>query len=197
MINKKHTYEDENTLIEDLKDGKDRAYEFVYRQYYRMTAQFVQTNRGSSDDAQDVFQEALIILIKNLKQDNFKLTAKVSTFLMAIVRRYWLYKLRGKKESSVEIENLNTDHLIEDDSGVLNAIAYDVKHTVIGTVLQQMKEDCRELLTRYYFHKSPLGDIAKQLGWTDDFVKVKKRRCMEALKNLVQQNQDYQSLLNS
>ena len=196
MINKKNIYEEEDRLIEGLKLNEDAAFEFVYRQYYKMTAQYVGTNKGSKDDAQDVFQEALIVLVKNLRNKDFKLSAKVSTYLFAIAKKYWLYKLRGNKDSSLEIENLNTDHLIEDDSGLLAENEYDVKHSIIGEVFHLMKEDCRELLTQYYFNKSALGDIAKRMGWSDDFVKVKKRRCMDALKILVQQHNSYQLLIN-
>ena len=196
MINKKNIYEEEDRLIEGLKLNEDAAFEFVYRQYYKMTAQYVGTNKGSKDDAQDVFQEALIVLVKNLRNKDFKLSAKVSTYLFAIAKKYWLYKLRGNKDSSLEIENLNTDHLIEDDSGLLAENEYDVKHSIIGEVFHQMKEDCRELLTQYYFNKSALGEIAKRMGWSDDFVKVKKRRCMDALKILVQQHNSYQLLIN-
>ncbi len=196
MINKKNIYEEEERLIEGLTHNEDAAFEFVYRQYYKMTAQYVGTNKGSKDDAQDVFQEALIVLVKNLRNKDFKLSAKVSTYLFAIAKKYWLYKLRGNKDSSLEIENLNTDHLIEDDSGLLAENEYDVKHSIIGEVFHLMKEDCRELLTQYYFNKSALGEIAKRMGWSDDFVKVKKRRCMDALKILVQQHNSYQLLIN-
>jgi RNA polymerase sigma factor (sigma-70 family) len=191
MIN----YEDEQNLIEDLKNNQAAAFDYVYRQYYKMTAQHVGTNRGTKDDAQDVFQEALIVLVKNLRKPDFKLSAKLSTYLFAISKKYWLYKLRGDKGSAVEIENLNTDHLREDGDDLFGENDYDVKHTIIGEVFHQMKEDCRELLTQYYFNKSALGEIAKKMGWSDDFVKVKKRRCMDALKTLVQQHNSYQLLI--
>jgi RNA polymerase sigma factor (sigma-70 family) len=196
MDNKKNIYEEELHLIEGLKNNEATAFEYVYRQYYKMTAQYVGTNKGSKDDAQDVFQEALIVLVKNLRNKDFKLTAKVSTYLFAIAKKYWLYKLRGNRDSSVEIENLNTDHLIENGEDLLTENEYDVKHSIIGEVFHLMKEDCKELLTQYYFNKSALGEIAKKMGWSDDFVKVKKRRCMEALKNLVQQHSSYQLLIN-
>jgi RNA polymerase sigma factor (sigma-70 family) len=192
MIN----YEDEQNLIEDLKNNQAAAFDYVYRQYYKMTAQHVGTNRGTKDDAQDVFQEALIVLVKNLRKPDFNLSAKVSTYLFAISKKYWLYKLRGDRGSAVEIENLNTDHLREDEDDLFGENDYDVKHSIIGEVFHQMKEDCRELLTQYYFNKSALGEIAKKMGWSDDFVKVKKRRCMEALKTLVQQHNSYQLLIN-
>ncbi len=189
MNNYKGAYETEAALLEDIKAEKAQAFTHIYQQYYRMAAQFIETNNGNADDAQDVFQEALIILVKNVRKEGFVLNAKLSTYLFSIVKNYWLYKLRGKKESSTEIDTLNTSHLVEDASDLDIAHDYEVKHSIIGEVFQQLKDDCREMLGQFYFHKKPLSDIAKQFGWSDDFVKVKKRRCMEGLKNLVQNHQ--------
>jgi RNA polymerase sigma factor (sigma-70 family) len=191
MINDPTTYPTDAALLDDLKAEKEKAFTYVYRQYYRMTAQFIESNSGNADDAQDVFQEALIILVKNIRKPDFVLTVKLSTYLFSIVKKYWLYKLRGKKESGADIDTLNTSHLVEDGSELDIAHEYEVKHSIIGDVFQNLKEDCREMLGQFYFQKRSLGDIAKQFGWSDDFVKVKKRRCMEGLKNLVQNHQDF------
>lgn len=196
MSDYKLTYATDAALLDDLKAEREQAFTFVYRQYYRMAAQFIETNNGSADDAQDVFQEALIILIKNIRKEGFILNVKLSTYLFSIIKKYWLYKLRGRKESAAEIDTLDTSHLVENASDLEIAHEYEVKHSIIGEVFQQLKEDCREMLGQFYFQKKPLGEIAKQFGWSDDFVKVKKQRCMEGLKNLVRNHQTYNSLLN-
>jgi RNA polymerase sigma factor (sigma-70 family) len=197
MLDNKHHYDDESALVQALKNRETAAFESVYRQYYKMTAAFVRQNNGSQDDAQDVFQEALIILIKNLNKVDFVLKVKVSTFLQAIVRKYWLYKLRDRKTASVEVEDLHNDTRWSETEAVLgNENAFDVKHAVIATVFQQIKGDCRTLLEGFYFHKKPLGELATDMGWTADFVKVKKKRCMNSMRELVQQNEQYQSLIN-
>ena len=44
-------------------------------------------------------------------------------------------------------------------------------------------EDCKKLLTGYYYYQKPLEEIAKMMNYTYDFIKVKKFRCMKELRS--------------
>ena len=42
--------------------------------------------------------------------------------------------------------------------------------------------DCRTLLTEFYYYQKSLDEISKKMNYTYDFIKVKKFRCMKELK---------------
>ena len=49
----------------------------------------IHSNGGRPQDAEDVFQEALIILVGKIRKSDFKLTAKLSTYLFSVCRFLW------------------------------------------------------------------------------------------------------------
>ena len=51
--------------------------------------------------------------------------------------------------------------------------------------MEEISGDCKELLLSFYFKKMPLKEIAAIMDYSDGFVKVKKKRCMDALKKKV------------
>lgn len=62
-----------NTLaIEDFQKDNNVAFGILYRKYFGYTRKFVLSNKGNSEDAEDVFQDALIILYEKLYDDDFK-----------------------------------------------------------------------------------------------------------------------------
>jgi RNA polymerase sigma factor (sigma-70 family) len=187
---------DEN-LLNDMKAGKSQAFEQIYKDYYRMTATYVKNNNGTEDDAKDIFQEAIMVLVKNFKKTDFKLTAKLSTYLYSISRQLWLYKLRGKKNyPTLDISEGKEPFIDLEDEELTRKQYKEQKHVLIETILEQLKEDCKELIKSYYYKKLSLGVIAKQMDYTSAFVKVKKNRCMNAFKKKIEQNPDYKNLQN-
>jgi len=88
-----HTHNIDKAFLLELRKGERGAIQAVYEQAYSLCAAFVLNNNGTKDDAKDLFQEALIVLIQKLKIPEFELTANIKTYMYAIVRNLWLKKL--------------------------------------------------------------------------------------------------------
>ncbi|MHB1278159.1 MAG: RNA polymerase sigma factor [Bacteroidia bacterium] len=137
----------------------------------------VLTNSGTKEDAEDLFQEVLLVLIEKTKDENFELKSSLSTFLYAIARNLWLKALRkrGSKASLELDENLASE---ETDLGLA-----EEKQTWAEAALEQLGEKCRELLVLFYYHRLSFESIAKKLGFRNDKVaKNQKYRCLEKAK---------------
>lgn len=184
-------------LLEGLKRGESSAFEQVYRNYYRMVETYVLKNNGSSDDAQDVFQDTLIALSKSVQKPEFKLYAKLSTFIYGISSRVWLLKLRNRKEMlPLEMEEFERNN-VESEMAIAEKELFEEKHLLMSKVLEELKDDCRQLLISYYFKRIQLKKIAKIMGYTEAFVKVKKNRCMNAFRKKVLEHPDYQDFMEN
>ena len=79
--------QDEKIILE-LKKGNHKVFKLLY-QYYPMISNMIKKNNGSEEDAKDVFQDAIIIFYKKCLEPQFKLTARISTFLYAIAQKKW------------------------------------------------------------------------------------------------------------
>jgi DNA-directed RNA polymerase specialized sigma24 family protein len=51
-----------------------------------MVEYFILNNNGRTDDAEDIFQDTMIVLLEKLRQDDFMLTASIKTYIMAIAK---------------------------------------------------------------------------------------------------------------
>jgi len=184
---------DEQTLIEDLKAGKSSAYKKVYGNCYQMCYALIIKNNGTGEDAEDIFQEAMIVLINNLRKSEFILKAKISTYLYSVARQMWLYKLRSKKKS-VELEEWNTSFVDLGEEEIFEKKAFEAKHDLIKKLLLDLSEECRRLILDYYYKNIQLKKIGKAMNYSDAFVKVKKNRCMKGFMKIIMDHPEYKKL---
>jgi RNA polymerase sigma factor (sigma-70 family) len=190
--------EEEERLIEGLKKEQPWAYKQLYRACYRMVAAYVTRNSGSNDDARDLFQEVLLILVDKVRKPGFELKegAKLSTFLFSIARNIWLMELRKRKkmptvepDPEMGLENI-PDDASDHEFG-------DMKALVVSRLFEKIAEDCYRLLLAFYYKKTPLIEIAENMNYTEKFVRVKKTRCMNALREMINKDPDYNNLKES
>lgn len=174
-------------FLKQLQNGENNAIKELYNIAFASCANMITNNSGSIEDARDIFQEALIVFIKNLQNPGFILTAQPKTYLYAVCRNLWLNQLKKLKKTKKNIS-------IDDSNNFINIIQTDlteekkeleVKYELISEILSQLNEDCKELLFSFYYKKMPLKEIALQMNYTSGFIKVKKKRCMDTLKKKV------------
>src|SRR5690606_11215165 len=96
-------------ILELFKNGqRERAFRKLYSLYPKIEA-LITSKGGSRQDASDVFQEALIILNRNLEKSDFKLTSSFYTYLYAVSRFVW--KDAQNKFSKEELHQLNNQEI--------------------------------------------------------------------------------------
>ena len=77
----------EQQLLTGLAKNDARAIENIYKSNFSTIQAFILNNNGSYDDARDIFQEAMIVLYENAKNESFVLTCQIKTYLYSICRR--------------------------------------------------------------------------------------------------------------
>jgi RNA polymerase sigma factor (sigma-70 family) len=175
-------------LIDRLRLGDNEAFRYLYEQYYKNAALYIQSNSGTEQDARDVFQEALLVLFKQTRRAEFRLTTNLGAYLYAVVRKMWLYRLRtqrGHPETSLDESTWLPGPDDHEFDIRLHEQTLEKKHQVIQQLIETMKPECRKLIEYAYFYQLSPVEIAGLLGYAESFVKVKKHRCMEALRKMV------------
>ncbi len=179
---------DNNTIIALLRQGDNKIFEHFYKEYYRVVAAFVLQNSGDEQDARELFQDTMIVIFKKVRDTpDFALTVKWATFIYAVARNLWFKKLNLRKQNPIIlVENDNFfEQNIDNQDIEIKETDYEQKHHAIKNILNNMKKECREIIEAAFYQKLSGAAIAKLLGYTEDFVKVKKFRCMKELKEKV------------
>ena len=94
-------------LITALQSSKTRgkAIKELYKEFPKIKANICSSG-GSRQDAEEVFNDALLLLIEKVQEDNFQLTSKLSSFLYGINRFLWMNELRKKKKWKKQKKNI-------------------------------------------------------------------------------------------
>lgn len=175
-------------LISGLKSEESWAFKLLYEKYFGLVENYVKRNNGTLDDSKDTFQDTVIALMKMLAKNDFQLNqnTKLSTLIYAIAKRLWLLKLRNQKLNVVGADISDIQYQFSDDEEeLMEKKEKEEIHESVIEKLKSMGQECQKLLKLYYFKKVKLKEIAKIMTYSEGFVRVKKNRCMNQLKDLM------------
>lgn len=169
-------------FIEGLKTGNDFVLKALYKKHYTIVLKFVVNNSGSSDEAQDVYQETIIVLFEAARKTGFELNCQLQTFIYSISKRLWLKQLRKQGQflplrESEEIEVFDTSLDVADYLGKEQEIEK------MNKSLDALGEPCKTIINDFYVHKLSMEAISEKFGYTNaDNAKNQKYKCLQRLK---------------
>ncbi len=177
------TGSNERLLLKGVAENNRKAIETIYLDNFRMVQTMIVANNGSSDDAKDIFQEAMIVLLEKARSGTFELNCQISTYLYSVGRRLWLKKLNQLQRGPVEIEQAIEVIPVEDDLDIFEKQDSDFQN--MEKAMYGLGEPCRSLLEAYYLRKKTMLEIADSFGYTNaDNAKNQKYKCLMRLKKL-------------
>ncbi len=133
------------------------------------------------EDAEDIFQEALLIFVRKMEDPQFELTVEPIYYVKNTCKFLWYNQAR--KQAKHPVGELNEQFLVEEDQGWWEK---ELKLKSIEQALSKIGKQCQELLQRFYGLGESMVDIAKKLGLRNDKVaKAQKYRCMTKVKEVI------------
>ncbi len=173
----------EKILLQELAKNNKKAAEEIYKGSYETIKSLIINNNGSSDDAKDVFQEAMIVLYEKVRLGNFELNCLIKTYLYAVSRRIWLKKLQHANRYSGDIGHVESTIMVDDD--LEEHQRRDAEFTLMNEAIQRLGEPCKSLLEAFYLQKRPMQEIATSFGYTNaENAKTQKYKCLMRLKKI-------------
>lgn len=186
LFSKKPEYQDDQHLVEGIANNDRQALDYLYSQSFSQIKQFITQNNGSEQDAEDIFQEGLLALWKNIrtgKYENQK-NVKLSTYLFQVCKFRWFEHLKSAKVKYNS--RLNPEFDVADESEMSQIQEEIERASYLKSLFRQLGEKCQQILNLYYYQKLPLAEIADKLDYTPQSAKNEKYRCMQRLKALHQ-----------
>jgi DNA-directed RNA polymerase specialized sigma24 family protein len=149
-----------HTWLANLRSGDLRSLEALYDQAFPMVAAHIHQNKGSTDEARDIFQEALVVLLQSAQRSDFVLTSAPSTFLFAVSRNLWLKRLRQlKREAPWEQEAMHDAPEGEPLDPSLQP--EEQSHRILA----QVTAHCQRLLKAIFLIQEPMEQLMVRMGW--------------------------------
>ena len=173
----------EQDLLKGLAKNDKQAVETIYKQNYTMVQTLVMNNNGSTEDAKDIFQEAMIVLFEKVKSGSFELNCLLKTYIYSVCRRLWLKRLNQLQRISPDVEGIEETVPVEEELEMHEQKNADFQ--LMEKAMQHLGEPCKSLLEAYYLQKKSMVEIAGNFGYTNaDNAKNQKYKCLLRLKKL-------------
>ncbi|MDF1550290.1 MAG: sigma-70 family RNA polymerase sigma factor [Bacteroidales bacterium] len=179
------SYTDEQ-ILKSLKHRENHVVAYIAKKYLPMVKHMLVEFKGDENEAEDIFQEALIIIIKKIDSREFKLTAKFSTYLYAVCKNLFDYRKKRKAAADkyliAELETVAEEDFSED---------YDKKYQykIYKYYFSKLGEGCQDILNMHWLDMS-MKEIAEKLGSSEGYIRKRKHACKKKLIELIMTNPD-------
>jgi RNA polymerase sigma factor (sigma-70 family) len=174
------TYHTDADIIKGINSGDGKALEALYQKHYQAIQHYVFNNSGSTQDAKDIYQDAVILFYEKITEESLQLTCSIATYLYAVSRRLWLKRLSEKRMYGATLGDFEAE-IREEDLVSPN----DQQYVQLEAALNAIGNPCKEILEDYYVHHLSMGSISEKFGYTNaDNAKNQKYKCLVRLKKL-------------
>lgn len=172
-----------NTLaIDDFKRNSNVAFAILYQQYFIYTKKFVLNNKGNLEDAEDIFQDSLVILYEKLYTDDFKARTCLGYYISGISKNLWLKKLRSK-EFFIEIpENYYATHQEEINLAIENERDYWDR---LNGYINSISTHCKNLIQDIFMKNKSIEEIQSKYQYSSKHnAQNQKHKCVEQIRKI-------------
>ncbi len=170
--------EDEKILA-GIQQNEAAAFNILYKFYYPVVRNFVLKNNGSEADAEDVFQETLIVLLRKVPKDDFELTSSLKTYIFSIASNIWLKKLRDVKRQA--------NHFMQDVVEVHSAKELEAteaqKQNLLNKALAAITHHCLTLIYQVFYTDKKREEIMAEMRYKNPHTfNNQKYKCLQQAK---------------
>lgn len=180
----------DSEFIEGLKNNDELVLSHLYKKFFSIILKHILNNNGTEEEAQDVYQESIIVLYQNAQKPEFTLNCALQTYIYSIARRLWLKQL-NKNSNVYKIDSNNEGLEFADVSEEINEYQEKELHiSKMNESLESLGEPCKTLILDFYVQQLSMEDISEKFGYTNaDNAKNQKYKCLQRLKRLFFNNE--------
>lgn len=150
----------------------------LYRTHLPAVKRYVLQNNGTGSDAEDVFQEALMVLWMSVKEGRLVPDSDPGGFLFRVAKNKWLDVVRSAAHKHMKVVH---DQRAQEPAA---DVPDDMEDRIVRLrgVYEKLDDKCRTVLDQFYFERKDLATIAAGLGVEEESIRTIKYRCMMKLR---------------
>lgn len=182
---------DNSFYLRALLNSDTETIKAIYKNNFFKVKSFVLKNKGQLQDAEDVFQKALLQLAIRYKKEKFEITTSFEAYLFTVCKNLWRRELnkskfRVTKYDLVELEDENED--------IAMAVLEQKRWELYAESLELISDKCKVIL-KLYFAKVPYSEIIKKFDYNSETVARQRIfRCKNKLKEVIQKDKRFNDL---
>lgn len=181
-------------ILKGINTQNSAILTYLYQQNFRSVKKYIEDNSGSETDAEDVFQDALVVVYERIRKGDLILTCGFGTFLFAIAKTQWLGILRQRKRRNVVTDDC--DNILNNDTDIYEDLIQAEKKKLFITHFNELTEDCKKII-QLFIKEFSIAEITKMMNFSSEqHTKNRRLRCKNALITKITNNPRFKELSN-
>ncbi|SHI84457.1 RNA polymerase sigma factor [Aquimarina spongiae] len=181
----------DDNYLEGLLSGNDYVIKQIYEKIFPSVLSFVRKNKGTYEDAEEIFQDALFQLTVRVKVRRFEIKSTFEGYLFTVCKNLWRKELNNRKKV---VRNEGVIELVQEEEKHSSFILEQERWELFEEKIKQLSENCMKLL-REYFNKVPYDVIVEKFNYSSENVAFQRVfKCKKRLKDLIKKDSRYRQL---
>jgi RNA polymerase sigma factor, sigma-70 family len=190
---KRDNYTDQEILT-GIKHQNSEIMMFIYQKNFRSVRHYIEQNNGSDKDAEDLFQDALILIFHKVRENSLTLTSSFNTYMFSIIKKNWLKQLDKRKRQNTVIDEC--DNFILEEDGLVEDLFKLERKKIINQHFNELSSDCQKIINLFLKGHS-ITEITKVMGFSSEqHTKNRRFRCKKSLIERILKNPYFKELTN-
>ena len=183
--------EKNNVYLEALLSNNKEIVTEIYSSSFPKVKSFVIKNKGSKEDAEDVFQKALMQIAVRYKVDKFEIKTSFEAYLFTVCKNLWRQQLNDLKS---RVTKHNFEQHVTETTEIVQSVIEQQRWELFTEKLSEMSETCKSLLD-VYFSSLSYEAIVKTFNYRSEAVaRQAVYKCKIHLKNLIKKDKRFNML---
>lgn len=178
------TQKENEEIIKGIISGKQDIVNKLYEYEFPKVVRLIIKNSGGLEMAQDVFQDAIIILTEKAYAKKLNLICSVKSYLYSISKYLWLEQLRQNKKEREMIKFFDEEYWNDD----LSVHFYNTPDLCadVTAAINTLGDPCKELLECFYYKNMGWDEISTTLGYANAAsARNQKYKCLKRIRSIV------------
>jgi RNA polymerase sigma factor (sigma-70 family) len=177
-------------IIECLRERKGYVVRYLWDKYLPMVRFMVVKMGGTAEDAKDIFQEGLIVMIEKLDDSKFSISCKFKTMFYSICENLWKTALKKRHSATNYFAQTFVD---TEQENISESIDNNLFESIFQAAFDTLDPVGKKILLLYWENFSPC-EIAVKLGYSYGYVRKKKCQSQAELIEKVCNHPDYRKI---
>ena len=188
---------DEDIINSILSGDNQKALQFLYDSTLRKVRGYILKNSGGKEEANDIFQDAVIIFMHKVKTQQFDKKYSIEGFIYAVSRNLWIDRVRREKKKV----NYEYPDQIENPAQENDALVGIIQKEQAGALTKAfslLDQKCQDILKYHLYEKLSMKEISVKMGYkSENVAKTNHYRCKQYLTKIVKEDSELLSLLRN
>ncbi len=183
----------DSEIIECLRNRQSYVVRYLSDRYMPMIRLMICQMGGTVEDARDIFQDGLIIMLEKIDNKDFVLTCKFKTYLYCVCENLWKMVLE-KRRAAANYFTRRED--VDGEKDFTELIDHKMYEDIFQEVFESLDHVSKKILKLYWQEMSP-QEIADKLGYTYGYVRKKKCEAQSELTEKVKKHPGYMRIMST